>query len=113
MPAVISFRVSGSIKTINRCAHSHLLSFGWYVFAICHLWLNPLDPAQYTVCTVFLRAAFWVSCSARVEYVRYRTVYTVRRQSSYVRLSRVFTPTYCVICTPNLRSVFAPRVRFT
>ncbi|GBP14193.1 hypothetical protein EVAR_7624_1 [Eumeta japonica] len=42
--------------------------------------------------------------------VWYRTVFTVRQQSSYVRSSRVFTPAYCTVCTPSPRPVSAPRV---
>ncbi|GBP76723.1 hypothetical protein EVAR_11830_1 [Eumeta japonica] len=43
------------------------------------------------------------------ECVWYRAVFTVwRRQLSYMRSSRVFTPAYYTVCTPSPRQVSAP-----
>ncbi|GBP22104.1 hypothetical protein EVAR_94144_1 [Eumeta japonica] len=44
------------------------------------------------------------------ECVWYRAMFTVRRQLSYLRLSRVLTTAYCTVCTPSPRPVSAPRV---
>ncbi|GBP46619.1 hypothetical protein EVAR_95081_1 [Eumeta japonica] len=51
-----------------------------------------------------------VSVPRMYECGWYRAVFTVRRQSSYVRSSRVFIPVYCTVGTPSPRPISTPRL---
>ncbi|GBP89918.1 hypothetical protein EVAR_63581_1 [Eumeta japonica] len=62
------------------------------------------------VCKCSFELRFGCRAPPVYESVRYRAVFIVRQQSSYVCSSRVFIPAYCAVCTLRLRPVSTPRV---